>query len=131
MAQKLTMKFLSEELDTLRGRLQEMELDFERKLEKTLEKATEKLKSRIETMQDRPAGGSPLAAGIDAEVRQRLIAETAYLIAERRAFAEGNSEQDWLDAEKEVDNMLLQVVTLADTPKKTTARKAPRKASHV
>ena len=129
MAQKLTMKFLAGELDTVRERLQEMELDFERKLEKTLEKATEKLKSRLETMQERPARNSALTTGIDAEARQRLIAETAYLIAERRGFENGNPQQDWIDAEKEVDHMLLQVVTLADAPKKVATQTAPKEES--
>ena len=131
MAQKLTMKFLAGELDVLRDRLQEMELDFERKLEKTLEIATDKLKSRIETMQARPAGNPPVTAGIDTEARQRLIGQTAYLIAERRGFQGGNPEQDWLDAEKEVDNMLLQVVTLADAPKKAINKTASKEENRV
>jgi len=37
MAEKLTMKALSEELETLRKRLRKMETEFERKLESTLE----------------------------------------------------------------------------------------------
>ena len=131
MAQKLTMKFLAGELDTLRDRLQEMELEFERKLEKTLETATEKLKSRIETMQARPTGNATVTAGIDAEARQRLIAETAYLIAERRGFSGGSPQQDWLDAEKEVDNMLLQVVTLADAPKKAVSKQTSEEEKRI
>lgn len=35
--------------------------------------------------------------------RHRLIAETAYLIAERRGFAPGHELSDWLAAEHEVD----------------------------
>lgn len=39
----------------------------------------------------------------DATERQRLIAEAAYFRAERRGFAPGYEEMDWLEAEKELD----------------------------
>ena len=39
----------------------------------------------------------------DATERQRLIAEAAYFRAERRGFAAGNEETDWLEAEKDID----------------------------
>jgi hypothetical protein len=39
----------------------------------------------------------------DATERQRLIAEAAYFRAERRGFAPGYEETDWLEAEKELD----------------------------
>ena len=48
MAEKLTMKVLSGELEVLRKRLHEFETGFERKLENAMEKAAEKLKARIE-----------------------------------------------------------------------------------
>jgi hypothetical protein len=35
-----------------------------------------------------------------------MIAEAAYLRAERRGFASGNEEEDWLAAETEVDALL-------------------------
>jgi hypothetical protein len=35
-----------------------------------------------------------------------MIAEAAYLRAERRGFAAGNEEEDWLAAEAEVDRLL-------------------------
>lgn len=38
-----------------------------------------------------------------ASERRRRIAEAAYRRAELRAFAPGYEEQDWLEAEKEVD----------------------------
>ena len=40
---------------------------------------------------------------IDAEKRHALIAEAAYLRAERRGFAPGHEEDDWLAAETEID----------------------------
>ncbi len=39
--------------------------------------------------------------------RRRLIAEAAYLAAERRSFRGGSAERDWLDAEAEIDARLL------------------------
>ncbi|MCI0505466.1 MAG: DUF2934 domain-containing protein [Gammaproteobacteria bacterium] len=38
--------------------------------------------------------------------RFTLIQQTAYYIAEKRGFTGGNPEQDWLQAEKQVDEML-------------------------
>jgi len=35
-----------------------------------------------------------------------MIAEAAYLRAERRGFLAGHEEEDWLAAEKEVDALL-------------------------
>lgn len=41
--------------------------------------------------------------------RHRLISETAYFKAERRGFHDGNPEQDWFEAEAEVDAMLTSI----------------------
>jgi hypothetical protein len=46
-------------------------------------------------------------AAIDAAGRHSLIAESAYLRAERRGFAGGCCETDWLEAEQEVDRQLI------------------------
>ena len=43
---------------------------------------------------------------ITADDRQQLIAEAAYLRAERRGFAPGGEVEDWLAAEAEVDALL-------------------------
>ena len=40
------------------------------------------------------------------EARRQLIAETAYLRAERRGFTPGHETEDWLAAEAEVDALL-------------------------
>ena len=97
------MKKLSGELETLRTRVKELELQVERKLETTLERAAARLKSRIESTRF-PEHGSSL----DAEVRQQLIAEEAYLIAERRGFQGGDAAEDWARAEKQVNHRLMQ-----------------------
>jgi Protein of unknown function (DUF2934) len=111
MAEKLTMKLLSEELETLRKQLVKMETRFERKLESALEKATEKLKSRL----DSTAGQARHGRAVDVDARRRLIAQCAYLRAERRGFVGGDPAQDWLDAEMEIDQLLLQGWTKDDT----------------
>ncbi len=48
------------------------------------------------------------AARVDlsADVRRSMIAENAYLRAERRGFAPGYETEDWLAAEAEVDALL-------------------------
>jgi len=45
-------------------------------------------------------------ARISPEDRRALIAESAYLRAERRGFVPGHEEADWLAAEEEVDALL-------------------------
>ena len=112
MTEKLTLKKLSDELETLRTRVLELEQELERKLESTLEKAVTRLGARIESRQSTQHGVST-----DAEQRQRMIEEEAYLIAERRGFV-GDSTQDWAMAEKVVNDRLMQ----ADTPAKSAAR---------
>jgi len=49
---------------------------------------------------------APQRAAVSAEDRRAMIAEAAYLRAERRAFAPGNETEDWLAAEVEVDALL-------------------------
>jgi hypothetical protein len=39
-------------------------------------------------------------------MRRAMIAESAYLRAERRGFAPGGEAEDWVAAEKEVDALL-------------------------
>lgn len=103
MAEKLTMKILAGEIETLRARVRELEVQLEQKLETTLEKVVGRLKSRSEARQGQSSG-----AGVNVEERQRLIAEVAYLKAEQRGFQGGDPEQDWKEAEAEVDRQLLQ-----------------------
>jgi len=49
---------------------------------------------------------APPRARVTPEARRALIAETAYLRAERRGFAPGQETEDWLAAEAEVDALL-------------------------
>ena len=43
---------------------------------------------------------------LSAELRREMIAEAAYLRAERRGFSAGDPTEDWLEAEREVDLLL-------------------------
>jgi hypothetical protein len=49
---------------------------------------------------------APASVTISEDVRRGMIAEGAYLRAERRGFATGHEEEDWLAAEAEVDALL-------------------------
>jgi hypothetical protein len=42
-------------------------------------------------------------AGITAAERERRVREAAYFRAQRRGFVGGSAEQDWIDAEREID----------------------------
>jgi Protein of unknown function (DUF2934) len=60
----------------------------------------------------RPRKAPPLVAPaptrlkVTPEARRALIAENAYLRAERRGFEPGHETEDWLAAEAEVDALL-------------------------
>lgn len=62
----------------------------------------------------RSAGkGAPTASStptrlVSAEEREKMIAQAAYLRAERRGFMGGDPVADWLEAEIEIDSMLSQ-----------------------
>jgi hypothetical protein len=43
---------------------------------------------------------------VSQERRREMIAEAAYLRAEQRGFAQGDAQDDWLAAEREVDMLL-------------------------
>ena len=49
---------------------------------------------------------APQRATVSAEDRSAMIAEAAYLRAERRGFTPGHETEDWLAAEVEVDALL-------------------------
>jgi len=48
----------------------------------------------------------PPRANLTPEARHALIAEAAYLRAERRGFVPGHETDDWLAAEAEVEALL-------------------------
>jgi hypothetical protein len=50
--------------------------------------------------------GAAGMATVSEDERRGMIAQSAYLRAERRGFAPGGEAQDWLLAEQEVDALL-------------------------
>jgi hypothetical protein len=56
----------------------------------------------------------------DEEAKRRLIADIAYLAAERRGFSPGYELDDWLEAEQEVEaSMEAPAPSAADMDRKT------------
>jgi len=54
-----------------------------------------------------PKGNSAATAtSVTVETRRAMIAQAAYFHAERRGFAPGGEEQDWLKAEAEIAALL-------------------------
>jgi len=54
----------------------------------------------------RKAIAAAVSAAVTPEARHAMIAEKAYLRAERRGFTPGREAEDWLAAEAEVDALL-------------------------
>lgn len=104
MAEKMTLDKMTVEMDVLWGRLKELELTLSRKLETSLKTTARKLKQSLSANADNNLD----QLVISNEIRQELIQLTAYYKAEQRGFTGGNPEQDWLDAEAEVDYLLLE-----------------------
>ena len=52
----------------------------------------------------------------DPMQRHEMISQAAYFIAERRDFADGGADDDWLQAELEIDRMLTQRGVQATSP---------------
>jgi hypothetical protein len=44
---------------------------------------------------------------ISAEERRKMVAEAAYFRAQRRGFQGGSPDRDWMEAEAEIDAILL------------------------
>lgn len=125
MAEKLTMKILATELEALRNRVRELEQQLEHRLETRLEKVVERLKARSEETHAVTTGTPRHGTGVDAEHRQRMIAEAAYLRAERRGFAGGDPARDWMEAEQEIDRLLLE--GKPDKPVKRTPKASSKR----
>ena len=53
-----------------------------------------------------PASPATTAITVSEETRRAMIAQAAYLRAERRGFTPGNEVEDWMAAEAEVDALL-------------------------
>ena len=56
--------------------------------------------------QAKPGVGTQALVRVTAEVRQVMICEAAYYIAEHRGFEPGHDVDDWLAAEEQIDAAL-------------------------
>ncbi len=74
-------------------------------------KATASEKTPKAVVTARKSRSATKAGKISSERRLEMIAEAAYLRAERREFGPGNSVEDWLAAEQEVDLLLAENAT--------------------
>jgi Protein of unknown function (DUF2934) len=54
----------------------------------------------------RPKSQTTSPPGLNAQERDRLIAQAAYFRAEKRGFAPGYELQDWVEAEAEVKQLI-------------------------
>jgi hypothetical protein len=54
----------------------------------------------------RPKAAPFSDAPISSDDRRRMIAEAAYFRAERRGFEGGSADEDWYQAEREIDRLL-------------------------
>jgi hypothetical protein len=59
-----------------------------------------------DTMPDQPFAQGP-ASEIDPELRHRMISETAYRHYVERGYTDGGDLEDWLQAEAEIDHVLV------------------------
>jgi hypothetical protein len=71
-----------------------------------LKPATAKPEPRRRVAKPMAAPAKTARAEVNAETRRAMIAESAYLRAERRGFAPGHEAEDWSAAEREVDALL-------------------------
>jgi hypothetical protein len=58
---------------------------------------------------DKTVSPATTAAGIDPDLRRKLVATEAYYLAERRGFTAGGELEDWVTAEAMVDSRLQQL----------------------
>lgn len=61
---------------------------------------------RNESVKATAESGASTGITVSEDARRAMIAQAAYLRAERRGFAGGDEVEDWLAAEAEVDALL-------------------------
>jgi hypothetical protein len=80
-------------------------MDEMNKMQAATAKTKKPSRGKVATKRSKPA--TKLPKTITPDLRHRIIAEAAYYRAESRGFAGGDPELDWLEAESEVDALLL------------------------
>lgn len=74
-----------------------------RKKTTSAKKTAKKVAKKKRTTTRKSAASKGRRTSLTPEARYRLIAEIAFLKAEKRGFEGGDPVRDWLEAEKEVD----------------------------
>ena len=74
--------------------------------EKVAPKAPPRARAKSTTPRAKLTTKASTNVAVSEDVRRGMIAEGAYLRAERRGFAHGHEAEDWLAAEAEVDALL-------------------------
>ncbi len=106
MNEKLSVRKMYIELERMRNRIRGLE----QKLETALMQTISKLKGSSHSTQIGTGHHMDelVISVISNEYRKELIGKTAYFLAEKRNFVGGDPEQDWLEAEAEVDRYLME-----------------------
>lgn len=104
MGEKMNVDQISSEMDVLWGRIKELEMVLARKLGNTLKNTTGKLKQQLAAEPSRRFGDLV----VSNELRNELIRLTAYYKAEAHGFVPGEEVINWLEAEEEVNRLLLE-----------------------
>jgi hypothetical protein len=68
--------------------------------------STERPSRRRASVRSKEEPSATVRVTVSAEIRRGMIAEAAYLRAERRGFVAGSDVEDWLAAEEEIDALL-------------------------
>lgn len=68
--------------------------------------ASSKAAPKTRAQAPKKTAATSAAGEAPVELRRQWIAEAAYYIAERRGFAGGSTEDDWRQAEAEIDRLL-------------------------
>jgi len=121
MAEKLTVDHMAVEMDVLWGRLKELELALSRKLDTTVRSTTANPRHPLTTVSSRRISDLVSNTGL----RDELVQRAAYFKAERSGFAAGDDLQNWLEAEQEVDRLLLEGRANTDSAGPVTGRANP------
>jgi hypothetical protein len=60
-------------------------------------------------------GGQGVPMAVSPAQRREMVAVAAYFRAERRGFAPGGAERDWMEAEDEIDALLARMSSSGTT----------------
>ena len=118
MGEKLSADHMTVEMDVLWGRLKELELALSKKLDTTIKNTTSKLKQRLTPAPARRLGDLV----VTNEMRNELIKLTAYYKAEAGGFIAGEEERNWVEAEEEVNRLLLEGGATLESPEVFTGK---------